>query len=135
MRLYFRHARTLNRLLLRYLEQKQPSRRRSGSGCSRPAVARKSNPAMASLSASATACLKSLNQPALSDRSELFSLFTEAARTGVPLSRQAERCIAYIMQHPELPVRNAEIAWPALREILGPTIRGSRFGPCNASDC
>src|SRR5216683_2613511 len=59
-----------------------------------------------------------LNVKELSDRAVLFSLFTDAARTGVPLSRRTERSIAYVMKHPELPVRNAEVTWPVLRKIL-----------------
>jgi [protein-PII] uridylyltransferase len=43
----------------------------------------------------------------------------EAARTGTPLSREAERSIGYILTHPELPAKNTEISWATLREILG----------------
>src|ERR1700731_2797203 len=99
MRLYFRHARTLNRLLLRYLEQKaavpQTLRQRLFSAARGP----KFEPSNGKPFGVRDGLFEVLNQPALSDRSQLFSLFTEAARTGVPLSRQAERCIAYIMQH------------------------------------
>jgi [protein-PII] uridylyltransferase len=129
MRLYFRHARTLNRLLLRYLEQKaavpQTFRQRLFSAARGPRV----EPSNGKPFGVRDGLFEVLNQPALSDRSELFSLFTEAARSGVPLSRQAERCIAYIMQHPELPVRNAEIAWPALRGILGADYPGVALRP------
>src|SRR6266403_1825759 len=129
MRLYFRHARTLNRLLLRYLEQKaavpQTFRQRLFSAARGP----KFEPSNGKPFSVRDGLFEVLNQPALSDRSQLFSLFTEAARTGVPLSRQAERCIAYIMQHPELPVRNAEIGWPALRDILGADYPGVALRP------
>ena len=129
MRLYFRHARTLNRLLLRYLEQKaavpQTLRQRLFSAARGPKV----EPTNGKPFGVRDGLFEVLNQPALSDRSQLFSLFTEAARTGVPLSRQAERCIAYIMQHPELPVRNAEIGWPALRDILGADYPGVALRP------
>ena len=47
-----------------------------------------------------------------------FALFAEAARTGVPLSREAERAIFYILKHPELQQKNTQINWPTLREIL-----------------
>jgi [protein-PII] uridylyltransferase len=118
MRLYFRHARTLNRLLLRYLEQKavvpQTFRQRLFSAARGP----KFEPSNGNAFGVRDGLFEILNQTAMSDRALIFSLFTEAARTGVPLSRQAERCIAYIMQHPELPVRNAEISWAVLREIL-----------------
>jgi len=42
----------------------------------------------------------------LSDRAVLFTLFIEAARAGIALSRRTERSIAYIMMHPELPATN-----------------------------
>jgi [protein-PII] uridylyltransferase len=129
MRLYFRHARTLNRLLLRYLEQKtavpQTLRQRLFSVARGP----KFEPSNGKPFGVRDGLFEVLNQPALSDRSQIFALFTEAARTGVPLSRQAERCIAYIMQHPELPVRNAEISWPVLREILGADFPGVALRP------
>ncbi len=55
---------------------------------------------------------------ALSDRAITFSLFLAAAGTGVPFSREAERTIAYIQTHPEVPAQNALILWATLREIL-----------------
>jgi len=63
--------------------------------------------------------LEVLDQPVLSDRAITYSLFREAARTGTPLSREAERSIGYILTHPELPPKNTEIPWATLREILG----------------
>src|SRR5277367_1813083 len=109
MRLYFRHARTLNRLLLRYLDQKalvpQTFRQRLLSA----ARGSKIEPTNGKPFGVRDGMYEVLNQPALSDRSQIFSLLTEAARAGVPLSRQGERCIAYIMQHPELHVTNAEV--------------------------
>ena len=118
MRLYFRQARILNRLLLRYIEQKpavQPSLRErlfSAARGSRNEIGKgKSFTVRDGL-------LEVLDEPALSDRRVAFALFTEAARTGVPLSREAERAIYYILKHPELPQKNTEINWPTLREIL-----------------
>ena len=46
--------------------------------------------------------LEVVDESALSDRAVTFALFTEAARTGIPLSREAERAIFYILKHPEL---------------------------------
>jgi [protein-PII] uridylyltransferase len=129
MRLYFRHARTLNRLLLRYLEQKaavpQTLRQRLFSVARGPKV----EPSNGKPFGVRDGLFEVLNQAALSDRAEIFSLFTEAARSGVPLSRQAERSIAYIMRHPELPVRNAEVTWATLREILGADYPGLALRP------
>jgi [protein-PII] uridylyltransferase len=121
MRQYFRHARTLNRQLLRYLEQKAPipltlrqrlfnaaraAKLESGSGDGKVFTVR-------------DGLLEVIDQPVLSDRAVTYSLFAEAARTGTPLSREAERSIGYILTHPELPPKNSEISWATLREILG----------------
>jgi len=118
MRLYFRQARVLNRLLLRYIEQKpamQPSLRerlmnaargsRTETAKGKPFIVR-------------DGLLEVIDEPALSDRQVTFALFTEAARTGVPLSREAERAIYYILKHPELPQKNTQVNWSTLREIL-----------------
>ncbi len=129
MRLYFRHARTLNRQLLRYLEQKtivpQTLRQRLFSA----ARSTKFEPSNGKPFAVRDGLFEVLDQPALSDRAVTFALFTEAARTGIPLSRRAERGIAYIMKHPELPVRNAEVRWPVLREILSADYPGVALRP------
>jgi [protein-PII] uridylyltransferase len=121
MRQYFRHARTLNRQLLRYLEQKasvpltlrqrlfnaaRAAKLESGSGDGKVFTVR-------------DGLLEVIDQPVLSDRAVTYSLFAEAARTGTPLSREAERSIGYILMHPELPPKNTEISWATLREILG----------------
>jgi [protein-PII] uridylyltransferase len=129
MRLYFRHARTLNRLLLRYLEQKAVVPRTFRQRLFNAARGPKFEPSNGKPFGVRDGLFEVLNQTALSDRAAIFSLFTEAARNGVPLSRQAERCIAYIMQHPELPARNAEISWPVLREILNADYPGVALRP------
>src|SRR5258708_557343 len=59
------------------------------------------------------------NEQAFSDRQAIYALLAESSRLGVPLSRDAERGIAYIMLHPELQHKNTRITWPALSEILG----------------
>jgi [protein-PII] uridylyltransferase len=129
MRVYFRQARSLNRQLLRYLEQRsavpQTLRQRLFSA----ARVTKFEPSNGKAFAVRDGLFEVLDQPALSDRAVTFSLFAEAARTGVPLSRRAERCIGYIMQHPELPVRNAEVSWPVLREILNADYPGVALRP------
>jgi len=118
MRLYFRHARTLNRQLLRYMEQRQtvaltlrqrlmnamPGAKIEGSG--KPYTVR-------------DGLLELTNELAFADRQATYAMLADSARTGVPLSRDAERGIAYIMVHPELPQKNTRITWPALSEILG----------------
>ena len=131
MRLYFRHARTLNRQLLRYLEQKSPGAAHvAATAVQRGARAKSRTGQRQSLSPCAMACSKCLTQPALSrSRQSRFRLFTEAARTGIPLSRDAERSIAYILKHPELPAKNTEMTWATLREILGSDYPGVALRP------
>jgi [protein-PII] uridylyltransferase len=121
MRQYFRHARTLNRQLLRYLEQKAPvpltlRQRIFNAARSTTKIEPGGN---GKVFAVRDGLLEVLDQPILSDRVVTYSLFAEAARTGTPLSREAERSIGYILTHPELPPKNTEISWPTLRDILG----------------
>jgi [protein-PII] uridylyltransferase len=118
MRLYFRHARTLNRQLLRYLEEKaalpQTLRERFFSA----ARSAKSEAGNGKPFAVRDGLFELLDAKELSDRAVLFALFIEAARTGIALSRRTERSIAYIMMHPELPAKNVSVTWTMLREIL-----------------
>jgi [protein-PII] uridylyltransferase len=118
MRLYFRHARMLNRQLLRYLEEKEATPQTLRQRLFSATRSAKTEPANGKPFAVRDGLFEVLDPRALSDRAVIFSLFTQAARTGTPLSRRAERSIAYIMKHPELPVQNAEVTWPVLREIL-----------------
>src|SRR5208282_6697303 len=119
MRLYFRQARVLNRLLLRYIEQKpaaQPSFRERLFSAARGA---RGDAGKAKPFAVRDGLLEVVDEQALSDRAVTFALFAEAARTGIPLSREAERAIFYILKHPELPQKNTDLKWTTLREILG----------------
>jgi [protein-PII] uridylyltransferase len=129
MRLYFRHARALNRQLLRYLEQKATAPQTLRQRLFSAARGAKFEPSNGKPFAVRDGLFEVLDQAALSDRAVTFSLFTEAARTGIPLSRRAERGIGYIMKHPELPVRNAEVTWLVLREILGADYPGVALRP------
>src|SRR5213082_2935477 len=119
MRQYFRHARTLNRQLLRYLEQKAPVPLTLRQRFFNAARTAKFEPGGDKFFAVRDGLLEVLDQPVLSDRAVTYSLFAEAARTGTPLSREAERSIGYILTHPELPPKNTQISWATLREILG----------------
>src|SRR6266487_2525478 len=129
MRQYFRHARTLNRHLLRYLEQRAPVPLTLKQRFFNAARAARLEPGDGRFFAVRDGLLEVVDQPALSDRAITYSLFAEAARTGTPLSREAERTISYILTHPELPCRNAEISWPPLREILGSDYPGVALRP------
>jgi [protein-PII] uridylyltransferase len=129
MRLYFRHARTLNRQLLRYLEQKALVPQTLTQRFFSAARGVKTEPSDGKPFMVRDGLFEVLDQSAMSDRAVMFGLFTEAARTGTPLSRRAERGIAYIMKHPELTVRNADVSWPVLREILGADYPGIALRP------
>jgi [protein-PII] uridylyltransferase len=129
MRQYFRHARTLNRQLLRYLEQKAPvplTLRQRLLNATRVTKIERGDGRFFNVR---DGLLEVLDQPALSDRAITYSLFAEAARTGTPLSREAERSIGYILTHPELPPRNTELSWACLREILGSDYPGVALRP------
>ncbi|HLZ93237.1 MAG TPA: [protein-PII] uridylyltransferase [Candidatus Acidoferrum sp.] len=129
MRLYFRHARTLNRQLLRYLEQKVSEPQSLRQRLFHAARAAKSVPGNGKPFAAREGRFELLDAKEISDRAILFSLFSEAARVGIPLSRRAERSIAYIMKHPELPVKNAQVTWGTLRDILGADYPGVALRP------
>jgi [protein-PII] uridylyltransferase len=129
MRLYFRHARTLNRQLLRFIEQRTPAslslRQRLFNATIRPKPeGTNGRPFMVR-----DGLLEITNERAFADRSVTYALLAEAARTGMPLSRESERAIAYIMTHPELQQRNTRISWPVLNEILGADFPGVALRP------
>jgi [protein-PII] uridylyltransferase len=129
MRLYFRHARTLNRQLLRYLEQKGATPPTLRQRLFRAARAARSERGNGKPFAVRGGLFELLDAKELCDRAVLFSLFAEAARAGVPLSRRTERGIAYIMMHPELPVKNAAVSWATLRDILSADYPGVALRP------
>lgn len=130
MRIYFRHARTLNRQLLRYLEQRAPAAAQSlRRRIFQSARGQRSEPSNGRPFVARDGMFEILDLPAFSDRAMTFSLFIEAARTGVPLSREAERGIAYVLTHAELPVRNPVVSWALLREILGADHPGVALRP------
>ena len=129
MRQYFRHARTLNRQLLRYMEQKAPVPLTLRQRLFNAARAAKLEPDQGKYFAVRDGLLEIVDPPALADRAITYSLFGEAARTGTPLSREAERSIGYILTHPELPARNRELPWAKLREILGFDFPGLALRP------
>jgi len=129
MRLYFRHARTLNRQLLRYLEHKTITSRSLRQRIFSAARAARIEPSNGKPFAVRDGMFEVLDQHALSDHAVTFQLFTEAATTGIPLSRRTERSLAYIMKHPEIPAHNVEITWPVLRAILAADYPGVALRP------
>lgn len=131
MRLYFRHARTLNRQLLRYLDQKMatPLSLRERLFSAAKSVAKPEAEAAGANYAIRGGQLEALNLPALSDRCVLYSIFVESSRKGVPLSREAERSIAYVLSHSELQAKNAAISWNMLKELLAGDYPGVALRP------
>jgi [protein-PII] uridylyltransferase len=119
MRMYFRQARTLNRRLLRHMEQKTSFTSLSLKERIFSATrVTKMEPSNTKPFIVREGLLEVVTPGALSDRAVTFSLFTDAATTGVPLSREAERTIAYILTHPEVRAQNTQVSWATLREIL-----------------
>ncbi|MGB7436745.1 MAG: [protein-PII] uridylyltransferase [Candidatus Acidiferrum sp.] len=129
MRLYFRHARTLNRQLLRYVDQRAPVTLSLRQRLMNAAMGAKTEVPSGSPFAVRDGLLEITNEQAFADRNATYSLMAEAARSGVPLSREAERSIAYVLAHPELPQRNSRISWPVLSEILGGEYPGLALRP------
>jgi len=131
MRLYFRHARTLNRQLLRYLDQKmaQPVSLRERLVNVARSVTRPEQQVSGAHFAVRAGQFEILDQPALADRSIIYSLFTEAARSGTMLSRDAERIINYVVSHSELPARNQVMSWEVLKEIVAADYPGMALRP------
>jgi [protein-PII] uridylyltransferase len=129
MRLYFRHARTLNRQLLRYVDQRPPTTLSLRQRLMNATIGPKSEGAAGRPFAVRDGLLEITNEQLFADRNVTYSLFAEASRSGVPLSRDAERSIAYIMAHPELPQRNSRITWAMLSEILGGEFPGVALRP------
>jgi [protein-PII] uridylyltransferase len=131
MRLYFRHARTLNRQLLRYLDQRmaQPISLRERLFSAARSVTRPEQLPSGAHFAIRGGQFEILDQPALADRSIVYSLFTEAARSGIVLSRDSERIINYVVSHSELAARNQTMRWDTLKEILAADYPGMALRP------
>jgi [protein-PII] uridylyltransferase len=129
MRLYFRHARTLNRQLLRYVDQRPPITLSLRQRLMNAAIGPKNETPAGKPFTVRDGLLEITGEQLFADRNVTYALLAEAARTGVPLSRDAERSIAYILSHPELPQRNSRITWPVLSEILGADFPGVALRP------
>ncbi len=129
MRVYFRQARMLNRQLLRYMEQKSPVQQSLRQRIFNATRVPKIETAKGKPFAAREGLLEVLDQTALADRSVLYELFAESAKSGVPLSREAERTITYVMLHPELPARNTAIPWQTFKEILASDFPGVALRP------
>jgi [protein-PII] uridylyltransferase len=129
MRLYFRHARTLNRQLLRFVEQRALASLSLRQRLFNATIGPKPEGSNGRPFMVREGLLEITDERAFADRSVTYTLLAEAARTGMPISRESERAIAYIMTHPELQQRNTRITWPLLNEILGADFPGVALRP------
>ncbi len=129
MRLYFRHARTLNRQLLRFVEQRAPVMLSLRQRLKNATLVAKQDVPNGKPFAVRDGLLEITNEQAFADRNVICSLLTESSRSGLPLSRESERAIAYIMTHPELSHRNTRVTWPTMSEILGGDFPGVALRP------
>jgi [protein-PII] uridylyltransferase len=129
MRLYFRHARTLNRQLLRYMDQRPPVTLSFRQRLMNATIGPRAEVPPGRPFTIRDGLLEITNEQSFADRNVIYALLTEAAHSGVALSRDAERSIAYIMTHPELPQRNSRVTWPTLSEILGAEYPGFALRP------
>jgi [protein-PII] uridylyltransferase len=129
MRLYYRNARTLQRQLQRCLSVQSPSSRTLWQKllvAGRPAKAQANR---GKPFAVRNAQLEILDSTAFWDRNATISLLTEVAQTGLPLSRQAERELAYVISHSELPAKSRKPHWNDLKPIFAGDYPGEALRP------
>jgi [protein-PII] uridylyltransferase len=129
MRIYYRHARTLNQQLQRSLSLQSIT---AHSLWQKLLLA--GRPPKLELTPGKPYAIRNgqfdiLDSTAFSDRTAVMSLLTEAAQTGLEMCRHAERKMAYILFHSELPAKNQEISWNQLQQILGSDFPGVALRP------
>jgi [protein-PII] uridylyltransferase len=118
MRIYYRHARTLHHQLQRSLSYGSSTARNFWQKLLLPARPAKLEIRPGKPYAIRNARFEILDSMAFCDHAQVLALLTEAAQAGLPLCRQAEREISYIIFHSELPAKNQEITWTQLQAIL-----------------
>jgi [protein-PII] uridylyltransferase len=111
MRVYFRHARTLNRRLLDSLEEHDNTRLSLGKRIAALATRGRS------LILARAGRLEITSEFPLRTREDAFSLLNEAARRGMPLGREAERSVGIAWKAGTS--GNGAKTWQQFREILG----------------
>lgn len=112
MRLYFQHARTLNRRLLQEIDL-QPKRRSFWRIFLRRPGARRGKQFFAE-----EGRLVAADPAALTGRDAVFAFLSEAARTACPPAREAEQRLGEAWKRDKAGGGNSAALWPALREIL-----------------
>ena len=118
MRLYYRHARTLHRQLQRSLSIRANMAQPLWQKWLIAGRPEKSQTCRNKPFAIRNGSLEILDPTAYWNREAILSLLTEAAETGFPLAPQAERELAYILSHSELPVAHQEFGWTAIKQIF-----------------
>ncbi len=129
MRIYYRHARTLHHQLQRSFSLQSIT---AHSLWQKLLLA--GRPPKIELSAGKPYAIRNgqfdiLDSTAFSDRAAVVALLTEAAQTGLEMCRHAERKMAYIFFHSELPAKNQEISWKQLQQIFGSDYPGVALRP------
>ncbi len=129
MRIYYRHARTLHHQLQRSLSLQSIT---AHSLWQKLLLA--GRPPKIELSPGKPYAIRNgqfdiLDSAAFSDRAAVLALLTEAAQTGLEMCRHAERKMAYIFFHSELPAKNQKISWKQLQQILGSDYPGVALRP------
>jgi len=129
MRIYYRHARTLHHQLQRSLSLQSIT---AHSLWQKLLLA--GRPPKIELSPGKPYAIRNgqfdiLDSTAFSDRAAVLALLTEAAQTGLEMCRHAERKMAYIFFHSELPAKNQEISWKQLQQIFGSDYPGVALRP------
>ncbi len=129
MRIYYRHARTLHHQLQRSLSLQSIT---AHSLWQKLLLA--GRPPKIELSPGKPYAIRNgqfdiLDSTAFSDRAAVVALLTEAAQTGLEMCRHAERKMAYIFFHSELPAKNQEISWKQLQQIFGSDYPGVALRP------
>ena len=93
MRLYFRHARTLNRQLLRYMEQRPPATISLRQRLMNATLGGRQETPNGKPFMLRDGLLELTTEQAYADRNATYALLSEASRTGVKVSREAERTL------------------------------------------
>ena len=129
MRIYYRHARTLHHQLQRSLSYGSNTAHNFWQKLLLPARPPKLELRPGKPYAIRNGQFEILDSTAFCDHAQVLALLTEAAQTGLPLCRQAEREMSYIVFHSELPAKNQEISWTQMQAILAADHPGVALRP------
>jgi [protein-PII] uridylyltransferase len=129
MRIYYRHARTLHHQLQRSLSLQSITAHSLWQKLLLAGRSPKIELSPGKPYAIRNGQFEILDSTVFSDRAAVLALLTEAAQTGLEMCRHAERKMAYIFFHSELPAKNQEIPWKQLQQIFGSDYPGVALRP------